>query len=67
MKRIIVRADYYPDGSIMPLSVTINQQTHNIDVVKKTVVYSNDKCMYICQSNGKTFKLLHEKNHWQIE
>ena len=67
--KYIVRADYYPNGEILPIGITDEQGNSTyIKGVVKTCHSNNECCVYECITNNK--KIIHlrlEKNKWIVE
>lgn len=70
MENIVVRADYYNDGNILPISVTYNGKTYPISKICdiETKIYMNDiQIQFICYLNNKKILLINRKNSWIID
>ena len=66
-KRIIVRADHYPDGYIMPLGFTDSSgKTIYIDRVLDINI-DNSRIMYRCISKEKEYNLFYSNCKWDLE
>lgn len=64
-EKIIVRADFYPDGSIIPLGITCNGDSMYIDKITridKNIM--NNKTMYFCVSGCNEFILVYKNGLW---
>lgn len=71
MNNIIVRADFYPDGSIIPLCITfengISMYIHQIKETEKIVGKSGSwEYNYHCFLKDKEFFLSYKNNMWYI-
>lgn len=67
MNEYIVRADFYPDGSIIPLGFTNKQgETIYIGRVIKTTILSNNpySIRYECDVDGKRREIDLRGNKW---
>lgn len=69
-KQYIVRADFYPDGTILPLGLTDKSgNTKYIDRVKKIIskTYVDNLLEYkfTCVSNNKEIVLIFKNNIWE--
>lgn len=63
----IVRADYYPDGSIRPLGITNQRgETFFIDRIEKPQIASKEGLIFKCLIHNKEAKLSLSNNHWKV-
>ena len=66
-KEYIVRADFYPNGKIMPLGITkSNGETIYIQKSIETISESSNQVEFICFTEKGQYKLLLKKNKWII-
>lgn len=64
-QQYIVRADFYPDGTIIPLGITDEYgKTTFIQKIKKTIRISSTEYKIECIANGKNVILLLKNNSW---
>ena len=68
-KNIIIRADYYPNGEIIPLCVTFsNGDSFFLNRITKI---ENDfherRIIYHCSIKDKKICLIYQKNVWIVE
>lgn len=66
MSNLIVRADYYNDGTIIPISVFYNNRTYSIDNIVRRIKTSNNQYKFICLSDGIEVVLTFNYNIWSI-
>ena len=66
---IIVRADYYPNGDIIPLCVTFsNGESFFIDSITSLENnFETNKVFYHCLSKSTKIILSRQKNLWIVE
>lgn len=69
MNGYIVRADYYPDGNIIPLGITdLSGATSYIDricsIEKEVCKEGQVSYKFLCLSNKKKLMLIFENNKW---
>lgn len=63
--KCIVRADFYPDGSINPLGITDKfGNTTYIKRVKKTIKVDDSEYIFECITDKKEIKLHFKNNLW---
>lgn len=63
----IVRADYYPDGSIRPLGITDKKgNTFYIDSIEEPHITSKEGLLFKCFIHSKEAKLFLSNNHWIV-
>lgn len=70
MENIVVRADYYSDGNILPISVTYNGRTYPISKICdiETKMDMNEiQIHFTCYLNNKKILLIKKKNSWIID
>ena len=67
-KNIIVRADYYPNGEIIPLCVTFsNGESFFFDSITNIEKdFETNKVLYYCLSKSTKIILSRQKNIWFI-
>ena len=67
--KIIVRADYYPSGEIIPLCVTLpSGESVFLDAI--TTIendFETNKVLYHCLAKGNTIILSRQNNTWFVE
>lgn len=63
----IVRADFYPDGKIIPLGITNSQgKTSYIQhIITSLRVYPNEYRIK-CVSDGKVISLIFKNGYWEV-
>ena len=68
-KNIIVRADYYPNGEIIPLSVTfLGGKSYFVDaIINIENNFETNKVFYYCLVKDKKIILSRQKNTWFVE
>ena len=66
---IIVRADYYPNGEIIPLCVTFsNGESFFFDIITNIEKdFETNKVLYYCLSKNTKIVLSRQKNTWFVE
>ncbi len=65
---IIVRADYYPNGKIIPISITFNQKTYFIKSCVETNKNSSDSNKkYLCNTINGNVVLIFLEGKWELE
>ena len=66
---IIVRADYYPNGEIIPLCVTFsNGESFFFDIITNIEKdFETNKVLYYCLSKNTKIILSRQKNTWFVE
>lgn len=66
-KSYIVRADFYPDGKIVPLGIT-DCQGNSILVQRSKIVFSNGKGThrFECTAKNKQFCLEFKDGNWYV-
>ena len=65
--RYIVRADFYPDGEILPLGITDSWGgTHFFRQVKRIVMGKARRHKFECISDEKLFVLLFDGEKWLV-
>ena len=66
----IVRADFYPNGYILPLGITDNSgrsiYINKITKMKKRISTSGDEYVFYCESKDKSFVLRFKNFLWDI-
>ena len=63
----IVRADYYPDGEILPLGITDSWgKTHLFRKVKRIVIGKAGRHKFECISDERQFVLLFDGEKWLV-
>ncbi len=61
----IVRADYYPDGQIIPIGMTSTSgESTYIDRVIAVKKESVNKIIFRCRSKNLEFNLLYDNSRW---
>ena len=66
----VVRADYYSDGTIVPLGITITNKSYFINIIKSTRRYYKDGEIvteFICESNEIKFILQYIHGKWRCD
>ena len=66
-KEYIVRADFYPNGKIMPLGIT--KSSGETIYIKKSIENKSEfsnQVEFICFTEKGQYKLLFKKNKWYI-
>lgn len=65
--QFIVRADFYPDGNIIPIGITDrNGDTIWIQKVRKVNCVGTHDFQFDCIAHRKNVTLLLTNNHWTI-
>ena len=71
LKNFVIRADYYDDGSIVPISVTFNKQSHFVNHILKNVKGFNTEgsiVTYIdCISGNIRFSFAFADGKWECQ
>lgn len=71
IKNIIVRADFCPNGEIIPISITFihkNTMPDSIMISKSHIIKTKDNYKkFCCNAAGKDFILSFNNNHWTYE
>lgn len=70
-KNIIVRADFCPDGKIIPISVTFLHKSGGCDSImlknSKIIKIRSNYKKYVCNAAGKDFYLSFDGTQWTYE
>ena len=70
-KNIIVRADFCPDGKIIPISVTFLHKSGGCDSImlknSKIIKIRSNYKKYACNAAGKDFYLSFDGTKWTYE
>ena len=66
-KKIIVRADFYPGGEIIPLGITdaIGNSQYIDKIIR--IEKENNQMRYICLSSKKKIILIYRNGVWKYE
>lgn len=66
-KSYIVRADFYPDGSIIPIGLTDSSgNTLWVQKITKRSYIGTCDYQFECVANGRDITLLLKNNHWIV-
>lgn len=63
---LTVRADYYNDGTIIPISICYNGNSYLIDSIKKTIKTNRHQYEYICKSKDLELVISYRDNKWNV-
>lgn len=65
--KYIVRADFYPDGNVIPIGLTDSSgNTLWIQKIKKKSYIGTSDYQFECVANGRNITLLLKDNHWIV-
>ena len=60
-----VRADFYPDGSVLPIGLTDNNgETIYLESVQRLVESNKEDLLFHCTANGETIVLVFSNRMW---